>query len=99
MEGECEVLLDATVDTEVSKRSTQSVKPSSKLTAALLVFILCLAAAAAVHVSNRHVKVGTQLLVSELVSELLKGLDVSHSEWSNSSEPSHSLIVSLFSFS
>lgn len=98
MEGECKVLLDATVDTEVRKQSTQSVKPSSKLTAGLLVFILCLAAAA-VLVFNRHVKVGTQVLVSELVSELLKGPDVSHSEWSNSSEPSHSLIVFLFSFS
>lgn len=70
MEGECKVLLDATVDTEARKQTLQ-VKSSSKLTTALLVFTLCLAAAAAaVLVFNRHAKVGTRL---SLVSELLKG--------------------------
>ncbi|GAA6226708.1 tumor necrosis factor-like [Lates japonicus] len=57
MEGECKVLLDATVDTEARKQTTQSVKPSSKLTTALLAFTLCLAAAAAaVLVFNMHAK-------------------------------------------
>lgn len=70
MEGECKVLLDSTATTEA--------KPSSKLTTALLAFTLCLAAAAAaVLVVNRHTKVRTCL---RLVSELLKGLDVSHSD-------------------
>ncbi|XP_042362688.1 tumor necrosis factor a (TNF superfamily, member 2) [Plectropomus leopardus] len=56
MEGECKVMLDATVDTEARKQ-TARVKPSSKLTTALLVFTLCLAAtAAAVLVINRHTK-------------------------------------------
>ncbi len=62
MEGECKVLLEATVDTEAQKQTTQSDKPSSKLTTALLAFTLCLAAAAAVLVLNRHAKVGTQVL-------------------------------------
>lgn len=63
MEGECKVLLDATVDTEARKQTSQSIKPSSKLTTALLAFTLCLAtAAAAVLVFNMHAKVGTQVL-------------------------------------
>ncbi|XP_039676633.1 tumor necrosis factor-like [Perca fluviatilis] len=54
MEGECKVVLDAAVDTE-ARTQTLRVKPSSKLTTALLVFTLCLAAAAAaVLVLNRH---------------------------------------------
>ncbi|XP_070840882.1 tumor necrosis factor a (TNF superfamily, member 2) [Chaetodon trifascialis] len=57
MEGECKVLLDATATTEARKQTTQKVKPSSKLTTALLAFTLCLAAAAAaVLVFNRHAK-------------------------------------------
>ncbi|XP_073319470.1 tumor necrosis factor a (TNF superfamily, member 2) [Pagrus major] len=58
MEEECKVLLDATVDTEARKGTTQSVKASSKLTTILLTFTLCLAAAAtaAVSVFNRHAK-------------------------------------------
>ncbi|KAA8586280.1 tumor necrosis factor [Etheostoma spectabile] len=56
MEGECKVLLDAAVDTE-ARTQTLRVKPSSKLTTALLVFTLCLAAAAAaVLIVNRHAK-------------------------------------------
>ncbi|XP_051271358.1 tumor necrosis factor a (TNF superfamily, member 2) [Dicentrarchus labrax] len=55
MEGECKVQLDVTADTEA--RTTQSVKPNSKLTTSLLVFTLCLAAtAAAVLICNRHAK-------------------------------------------
>uniref|UniRef100_A0A8C9X0S4 Tumor necrosis factor n=1 Tax=Sander lucioperca TaxID=283035 RepID=A0A8C9X0S4_SANLU len=54
MEGECKVVLDAAVDTE-ARTQTLRVKPSSKLTTALLLFTLCLAvAAAAVLVFNRH---------------------------------------------
>ncbi|XP_028453458.1 tumor necrosis factor-like [Perca flavescens] len=54
MEGECKVVLDAAVNTE-ARTQTLRVKPSSKLTTALLVFTLCLAtAAAAVLVLNRH---------------------------------------------
>nr|XP_020480482.1 tumor necrosis factor-like [Monopterus albus] len=53
MEGECKVLLDATVNTEVKKQTMQSVKLISKQTTALLAFTLCLAAAA-VLVFNRH---------------------------------------------
>lgn len=61
MEGECKVVLDAAVDTE-ARTQTLRVKPSSKLTTALLLFTLCLAvAAAAVLVFNRHAKVGTQV--------------------------------------
>ncbi|XP_044027370.1 tumor necrosis factor a (TNF superfamily, member 2) [Siniperca chuatsi] len=56
MEGECKVLLDAAVDTEARKQTMQSVKPSSKLTTALLAFTLCLTGAAAVLVFNRHAK-------------------------------------------
>ncbi|XP_035849304.1 tumor necrosis factor-like [Sander lucioperca] len=56
MEGECKVVLDAAVDTE-ARTQTLRVKPSSKLTTALLLFTLCLAvAAAAVLVFNRHAK-------------------------------------------
>ncbi|XP_068566646.1 tumor necrosis factor a (TNF superfamily, member 2) [Cebidichthys violaceus] len=58
MEGECKVLLDATVHTE-ARRETTRAKPSSKQTTALLVFTLCLvaaAAAAAVLFFNRHDK-------------------------------------------
>ncbi|XP_075962246.1 tumor necrosis factor a (TNF superfamily, member 2) [Anarhichas minor] len=56
MEGECKVLLDATVPTE-ARRETMRAKPSSKQTTALLVFTLCLvAAAAAVLFFNRHAK-------------------------------------------
>lgn len=63
MEGECKVLLEATVDTEVRKQTMPSVKPSSKLSTALLVMTLCLAAAAAaLLVFNMHSKVGTQVL-------------------------------------
>ncbi|XP_039977724.1 tumor necrosis factor a (TNF superfamily, member 2) [Xiphias gladius] len=57
MEGECKVLLEATVDTEVRKQTMPSVKPSSKLSTALLVMTLCLAAAAAaLLVFNMHSK-------------------------------------------
>nr|XP_046274511.1 tumor necrosis factor a (TNF superfamily, member 2) [Scatophagus argus] len=58
MEGDCKVLLDTTVDTEARKETTQSVKLSSKLSTTLLMFTLCLAAAAAtgVLVFNRHTK-------------------------------------------
>ncbi|KAK2829987.1 hypothetical protein Q5P01_017918 [Channa striata] len=58
MEGECKVMLDnATVDTDARTQTTQSFKPSSKLTTALLLFTLCLAAAAAaVLVLNRPAK-------------------------------------------
>ncbi|XP_038579922.1 tumor necrosis factor a (TNF superfamily, member 2) [Micropterus salmoides] len=56
MEGECKVVLDAAVDIEARKQTTASVKPSSKLTTALLAFTLCLAAAAAVLVFNSHTK-------------------------------------------
>ncbi|XP_071356252.1 tumor necrosis factor-like [Trachinotus anak] len=57
MEGECKVQLDATVDTEARKQTTQGVKHNSKLTTALLVFTLCLAAAAAaVLIFNTHTK-------------------------------------------
>lgn len=64
MEGECKVLLDATVDTEARKGTTQSVKAGPKLMTILLTFTLCLAAAATVAVSvfNRQAKVGTQFL-------------------------------------
>ncbi|XP_029299011.1 tumor necrosis factor a (TNF superfamily, member 2) [Cottoperca gobio] len=57
MEGECKVLLEATVDTEARKQTT-SFKPSSTKTTALLVFTLCLAAAAAAAVLlfNMHAK-------------------------------------------
>lgn len=61
MEGECKVVLDAAVDIEARKQTTASVKPSSKLTTALLAFTLCLAAAAAVLVFNSHTKVGLRL--------------------------------------
>uniref|UniRef100_A0A3B4UAL9 Lymphotoxin-alpha n=1 Tax=Seriola dumerili TaxID=41447 RepID=A0A3B4UAL9_SERDU len=47
MEDECKVQLDATVSTEARKHTTQGVRPSSKLTTALLAFTLCLAFAAA----------------------------------------------------
>ncbi|KAM9340310.1 tumor necrosis factor a (TNF superfamily, member 2) [Symphorus nematophorus] len=47
MEGECKVLLDAAADTDSKPQTAQSVKTSSKLTAALLAFTLCLAVAAA----------------------------------------------------
>ncbi|KAI3358384.1 hypothetical protein L3Q82_014692, partial [Scortum barcoo] len=56
MESECKVILDATVDTEARKQTTQSNRLSSKLTTALLAFTLCLAAAAAVLVFNSHTK-------------------------------------------
>ncbi|XP_078124567.1 tumor necrosis factor-like [Sander vitreus] len=52
MEEECKVVLDAAFDTE-ARTQTLRVKPSSKLTTALLLFTLCLAAAAAVLVFNR----------------------------------------------
>ncbi|KAK9526367.1 hypothetical protein VZT92_015072 [Zoarces viviparus] len=56
MEGECKVLLDATVHTE-ARRETMRAKLSSKQTTALLVLTLCLAtAAAAVLFFNRHAK-------------------------------------------
>ncbi|TKS65644.1 Tumor necrosis factor TNF-alpha [Collichthys lucidus] len=61
MEGECKVQLDATVDTEAGKQTTQ--RFSSKLTTALLTFTLCLAAvlaAAAIIGSTRQAKVETQ---------------------------------------
>lgn len=62
MEGECKVLLSATVNTEAREQTTQSGKRSSKLTVALLAFTLCLAAAAAATaVFNRHAKVGTKV--------------------------------------
>uniref|UniRef100_A0A665V9U3 Tumor necrosis factor n=1 Tax=Echeneis naucrates TaxID=173247 RepID=A0A665V9U3_ECHNA len=47
MEGECKVQMDVTVNREAKKPATQSVKPSSRLTTALLAFTLCLAATAA----------------------------------------------------
>ncbi|KAM7372714.1 hypothetical protein PAMP_007616 [Pampus punctatissimus] len=47
MKGECKVLVPAAVDVEGRKQTMQTVKPSSKLTTALLIFTLCLAAAAA----------------------------------------------------
>lgn len=58
MADECKVQLDASGHTEDSKQTTQGVKPRSKLTTALLVFALCLAAAvaAAVLVFNGHVR-------------------------------------------
>ncbi|XP_040909325.1 tumor necrosis factor a (TNF superfamily, member 2) [Toxotes jaculatrix] len=57
MKGECKVLLDTTVEPEARTHTTESVKPSSKLTMALLAFTLCLAAAAAVVlVFNMHTK-------------------------------------------
>lgn len=58
MEDECRVQLDASVDTQDNKQTTQGVKLSSKLTTTLLIFTLCLAAAAAaaVLVFNRHAK-------------------------------------------
>lgn len=58
MEDECKVQLDASVDTQDSKQTMQGVKLHSKLTTALLVFALCLnaAAATAVLVFNRHTK-------------------------------------------
>lgn len=56
MAGECKVQLDTTVDPETSKNTTQGVRLSSKLTTALLVFTLCLAAAAAALVFNSEVK-------------------------------------------
>ncbi|XP_022599820.1 tumor necrosis factor-like [Seriola dumerili] len=57
MEDECKVQLDATVSTEARKHTTQGVRPSSKLTTALLAFTLCLAfAAAAVLFFNTHTK-------------------------------------------
>ncbi|XP_040043931.1 tumor necrosis factor a (TNF superfamily, member 2) isoform X1 [Gasterosteus aculeatus] len=55
MESECKVLLDATVHSV--RRETIRVNPSSKQTTSLLVFILCLAAAASVVlVFHRHAK-------------------------------------------
>ncbi|XP_070702481.1 tumor necrosis factor a (TNF superfamily, member 2) [Pempheris klunzingeri] len=57
MEGEWKVLLnDADDAQETRTRTLQDGKPSSKLAAALLTFTLCLAAAAAVLVFNRHVE-------------------------------------------
>ncbi|KAM8766992.1 tumor necrosis factor a (TNF superfamily, member 2) [Acanthopagrus schlegelii] len=58
MEGECKVQLDAAVDAEARKGTTQSVRAGPKLTTILLTFTLCLAAAATVAVSafNRHAK-------------------------------------------
>ncbi|KAF3707813.1 Tumor necrosis factor TNF-alpha [Channa argus] len=58
MERECKVMLDdAIVITEARTQTNQSFKPSSKLTTALLLFTLCLAAAAAaVLVLNRPAK-------------------------------------------
>ncbi|XP_022062949.1 tumor necrosis factor a (TNF superfamily, member 2) [Acanthochromis polyacanthus] len=54
MEHECKVMLDTAVDTGAMK---QSVKPSSKLTMALLAFTLCFAAtAAAALIFNKDVK-------------------------------------------
>ncbi|KAL6099254.1 tnf [Pungitius sinensis] len=59
MEGKCKVLVDATDHTV--KRESMRVNPSSKQTTALLVFILCLAAAASVvFVFSRHAKVQGQ---------------------------------------
>lgn len=68
MEGECKVQLDAAVDAEARKGTTQSVRAGPKLTTILLTFTLCLAAAATVAVSafNRHAKVGTQFLFKSL---------------------------------
>ncbi|KAG7225360.1 hypothetical protein INR49_027343 [Caranx melampygus] len=47
MEAECKVQLDASVATEDRKHTTQGFRPSSALCTALLMFTLCLAAAAA----------------------------------------------------
>uniref|UniRef100_A0A3Q0T9K5 Tumor necrosis factor n=1 Tax=Amphilophus citrinellus TaxID=61819 RepID=A0A3Q0T9K5_AMPCI len=58
MEGECKVTLDTAVDKDTEKQATQRLQPSSKITTALLVFTLCLAAAAAaVLIVNRHTEV------------------------------------------
>lgn len=64
MEGECKVALDAAVHIGARKHTTQSVKPSSKLTTAVLAFAFCFAAAAATAllVVNQHTKVGTYVL-------------------------------------
>ncbi|XP_044191812.1 tumor necrosis factor a (TNF superfamily, member 2) [Thunnus albacares] len=58
MEGECKVALDAAVHIGARKHTTQSVKPSSKLTTAVLAFAFCFAAAAATAllVVNQHTK-------------------------------------------
>ncbi|KAM7383676.1 hypothetical protein PAMA_011167 [Pampus argenteus] len=64
MKGEYKVLVPAAVDGEGRKQTMQTIKPSSKLTTALLIFTLCLAAAAAtaaVLVLKQHNKVGTQV--------------------------------------
>lgn len=47
MDAECKVQMDASVATEDRKHTTQGCRPSSTLTTALLMFTLCLAAAAA----------------------------------------------------
>lgn len=61
MEGECKVMLDSSVETEARKETSHRLVPSSKLTTALLVFTLCLAAAAAaVLVCNRKDRMGAQ---------------------------------------
>ncbi|XP_072226961.1 tumor necrosis factor a (TNF superfamily, member 2) [Leuresthes tenuis] len=63
MEGECKIVLDTSVSTESGEHTTVSVKEhhSSRLPTALLVFTLCLAAAAAaVLLFNTHAKVGPQ---------------------------------------
>lgn len=66
MECEYKIVLDATVDTETRKQTRQSVNSSSKLTRALLAFILCLTAlaATAVLLLNQHTKVEHQFLTS-----------------------------------
>lgn len=63
MEGECKIVLDTTVDKDTEEQAAQRVEPSSKLTTALLVFTLCLAAtAAAVLIVNRQAEVGFTIL-------------------------------------
>ncbi|XP_062291749.1 tumor necrosis factor a (TNF superfamily, member 2) [Scomber scombrus] len=63
MKGEYKILLDAAVDTEARKQTTQSVEPSSKLTRVLLAFIFCLTAVAAtaVLILNQHTKGSRQI--------------------------------------
>ncbi|XP_061598005.1 tumor necrosis factor a (TNF superfamily, member 2) [Cololabis saira] len=57
MEGECKVVLDAAVGTEVGKQT----RTSCKTTTVLLAFTLCLAAAAAaVLLFNTHTKAGSR---------------------------------------
>ncbi|XP_008279527.1 tumor necrosis factor-like [Stegastes partitus] len=58
MEHECKVFLDTTVDTEATKQEPPAgVRPSSKLTTALLAFTLCLAVtAAALLIVNKDAK-------------------------------------------